>query len=150
MNKCKAELKSNNQHMLLPVKLAPLVLLFIMFLVVCSCSTKPGVHAVHSPDSDISVRFQLIEGKPVISLKKRENQVLRPSPIGIKLDDHSTEDFNLIDVKSNVTHHVWKPVWDKNSSIIDHHHESIFCLEDKEAFKLNIVVRVYNDAMAIR
>lgn len=150
MNKCKAELKSNNQHMLLQVNVAPLVPLFIMFLVICSCSTKPGVHAVHSPDGDLSVRFQLIEGKPVISLKKKRIQVLMPSPIGIKLEDHSTEDFNLVDVISNVANNVWKPVWDKNSSIIDHHHESIFCLEDKEAFKLNIVIRVYDDAMAIR
>lgn len=123
----------------------------LVFLVAfLSCSKEHDTIPVNSPDDSIKVIFQLINGKPNVSLIKDGKEILKSSTIGIKLKDFPDSSFKIIDMVSETVKNKWEPVWDKNTNIEDHHNETTFWLEDTNLVRIGISIRVFNDAMAIR
>ena len=107
---------------------------------------------VQSPDTKIEATFHLEDGKPLVSLRKNEHQVLKPSPIGLRLNNLKWGPFNIVETKTTSENEIWEPVWDKHSKVTSQYNQTTFWLESvgKLQYRLGITLRVYNDAMAIR
>lgn len=107
---------------------------------------------VQSPNGQIVAEFQLLQGKPYISLQKEGKQILKPSSLGLKLEQLPAGLYKLAEVKTRSESNTWEPVWDKSSKISNLYRETTFWLQGDgdRLYRFGIVIRMYNDAMAIR
>ncbi|WP_158293239.1 glycoside hydrolase family 97 catalytic domain-containing protein [Tamlana fucoidanivorans] len=124
----------------------------IIILVLCmySCSIKKQEVTVKSPKGHIEAKFQLLNGKPTVALFKNNVQILMPSSLGLKLKEVQETIFSIDSVVSKASNTTWEPVWDKHSKIVDDYKETTYWLKGGNGFVLGVVLRIYNDALAIR
>ncbi len=131
-------------------KLKCIVSLIVVVLSLYSCTIRKEEVTVKSPNGNIAVKFQLFNGKPTVSLFKNGIQILKPSSVGLKLKEAQESLFSIDSISSNGSNTTWEPVWDKNSKIVDTHNEITYWLKGDNGFVLGVVLKIYNDALAIR
>ncbi len=121
-------------------------------LLTWTCSTKVAENTVQSPNGQIVASFNLQNGKPFVSLKKEGREILKPSPVGLRLEHLPDGPFKVTEMVSGSGNSTWQPTWDKFSSIADVYNEATFWLqaEAQSSYKCGVIIRLYDDAMAIR
>jgi hypothetical protein len=127
----------------------PFLYIWMLFTLLF-CTIDKEEFSVKSPNGNIEARFKLSNGKPVVSLTKGNAQILKSSPLGIKLKEVKGSVFKIDSITSNTVNTTWKPVWGKNSEIVDNNNETTFWLKGDSEFTLGITIRIYNDALAVQ
>ena len=125
---------------------------------------------LHSPDGQLTLRFTLQEGGvPAYSLRYKEQEVIRPSRLGLELtgsenamfgqevrksSDPRTslyDGFHLAAAERNSVDETWEPVWGESRTIRDRHNELAVRLAQEETGRTMIIrFRLFNDGLGFR
>ena len=146
-------------------------LLLVLLVLACLAPLRlAAVETVYSPDRNICVNFDVVDGVPVYQVLYKDKEVIRDSKLGLELASarggSSTSNFDskvsislnsLQDGFSILTTHyssfdeTWHPVWGEESAIRNHYNEMSVTL-NQDAMGRYIIVRfrVYDDGVGFR
>ncbi len=108
---------------------------------------------IESPNGKNKLQFTLQDGLPFYRLTKGKDVLIEWSALGLKLkNQQSFKSFKISLAKKKRYSDVWKPLWEKTSSIKNEYHElkTVLVEEQKPAREIAILFRVYNDGFAFR
>ncbi len=136
-----------------------LIMLAVLAVLICSCTT--GTLTIDSPDGDIQVTIET-EGQAEAGgeggdlgyrVEYKDREIVEYSELGLEFRDLPALGGGMT-VAGTVVKHVdetWERVWGRRKTVKDQYNELIVQLADETAdLKLDLVVRVYNDGVAIR
>ena len=143
-------------------------MLALSMLVPSTLSAK--VETVYSPDQNIVLNFNVIDGIPYYNVQFKGQQVIRDSRLGLELvSAKGNGEFNNFDNKQAINQNslkdgfamltaryssfdeTWTPVWGEENSIRNHYNEMAVTLHQEELQRYIIVrFRVYDDGVGLR
>jgi hypothetical protein len=125
------------------------LLLPILLLVLSSCEKK---YTLHSPDQNIQVEFNILEGIPSYTLTIGDRIPIENSALGLKLDSAFSGKFKVIESNIVEVNNQYEMRWWKNRQITNHYNEFTISLAEiaEHPKALDIVFRAYDDGMAFR
>ncbi|MFD2725360.1 glycoside hydrolase family 97 protein [Hyunsoonleella rubra] len=108
-----------------------------------------------SPNGALSMQFSLEEdGKPIYQLSYKNEEVIRPSHLGLELKDDKKSllnDFEIVETKTSAFDETWQPVWGEESKIRNYYNELAITLKQKETDRLMLVrFRMFNEGLGFR
>lgn len=108
-----------------------------------------------SPNQDLKMKFSLNEnGTPVYQLTYKDQEVIKPSTLGLELknDDLSLmNSFEIVDTKTSTFDETWQPVWGEQSEIRNHYNELAVTLnQPKKDRHIIIRFRMFNEGLGFR
>lgn len=102
----------------------------------------------------IQLQFSCNQGKPVYQVWFNGTQVVKPSAMGLQLNNsvNLSENFSIAKIDSASTKNIWQPVLGEVKEITDDHKEFTVYLRQnsKEAYLLNIRFRIFDDGIGFR
>ena len=117
---------------------------------------------VKSPNGNIVVTFDVVDGRPVYSMTYKGRDVVRPSHLGLELakDKHASAglnehdlmgDFTLASERTSSFDETWQPVWGETRDIRNHYNEYAATLTQQwQSRTIVIRFRVYDDGIGFR
>ena len=109
---------------------------------------------VRSPDGNVAITFQLVDGKPFYSVSRNGEVVVKPSALGFVLanDDRFDRDFRIVRTSRNSVDYIWEQVWGEEIYVRNHYNELRVELQENsgQRRKLNLVFRAFNDGIGFR
>ena len=131
-----------------------------LMALVCCTGIVEAKEKQSSPNGDIKVEFDVVEGIPQYNITYKGKEVIKPSRLGIELvDDYSlTKNFKIKKARKSSFDETWAPVWGENSTIRNQYKELEVQLEQSNPDKpkreglryVTIRFRVYNDGVGFR
>ena len=121
--------------------------------------------ALKSPDNQLELSFEVVDGIPTYALFYKGNPVILPSKMGFTLEwrDDLAHAFVLKDTKYSTFDETWEPVWGEEARIRNHYNEMLVTLEQPAgavesadgrsktmATVMQIRFRLYNDGLGFR
>jgi len=117
-----------------------------------SCESVARSLVVRSPDGHNAISLTLDkDGRPTYSISRNGDEVIAPSPVVLSLDSGPLGDgssFGSVDRRS--VNDSWRPVVGKASLVQDHFEEVVVHLVDAQQRRLDLVLRAYDDGVALR
>ena len=142
----------------------PYLLLLLAFcLTISSLFANPIT--LNSPDGQLRLSFDVIDGVPQYSLDRAGKPVILPSKLGFTLEwrDDLAHAFVLKDHAYDSFDETWEPVWGEETSIRNHYNELLVTLEQPagsvesmdestktKATVMQIRFRLYDDGLGFR
>ena len=142
----------------------PYLLLLLAFcLTISSLFANPIT--LNSPDGQLRLSFDVIDGVPQYSLDRAGKPVILPSKLGFTLEwrDDLAHAFVLKDHAYDSFDETWEPVWGEEASIRNHYNELLVTLEQPagsvesmdestktKATVMQIRFRLYDDGLGFR
>ncbi len=139
--------KTNNNNNMNIVKI------FIAFILIAF--TLPLLaQNLKSPDGNLSLVFEVKDGKAFYQLDYKGKAVIKPSSLGLDLFNDKfglTNGFSLSKSESTSFDETWTPVWGEYKQIRNHYNELAVTL-NQDAAKRFIVIRfrLFNDGLGFR
>ena len=118
-----------------------------------------------SPDKNLGLSFEVVDGVPMYALFYKGKTVILPSRMGFTLEwrDDLAHAFVLKDTKYSSFDETWEPVWGEEAHIRNHYNEMLVTLEqpvgsvasmdhstEKRPTVMQIRFRLYNDGLGFR
>ena len=118
-----------------------------------------------SPDNQLELKFEVVDGVPQYSLDRAGKPVVLPSKMGFTLEwrDDLFHAFVLKDVKYDSFDETWEPVWGEEAQIRNHYNEMLVTLEqpigsvesmdhstEQRPTVMQIRFRLYDDGLGFR
>lgn len=151
----------------------PLLVLWIMLLFMpffgfaetAQSSVKVTDIVLTSPDKNLGLSFEVVDGVPMYALFYKGKTVILPSRMGFTLEwrDDLAHAFVLKDTKYSTFDETWEPVWGEEAHIRNHYNEMLVTLEQPAgavesadgrsktmATVMQIRFRLYNDGLGFR
>ena len=111
------------------------ILLALLLLPLTAMATE-----VKSPNGNIVVTFDVVDGRPTYSMTYKGRDVIKPSHLGLELakDKHASkglqesdlmDGFVILSSQGREVDDTWEPVWGETSEIRNHYNEMAFYLE---------------------
>ena len=122
-----------------------IALIFLTITSLSSCTENPPVLEVKSPDGQLSVSIENIEGKVAYSIKTSGKELIGLSEISIFQNQKAV--IKGSETKKN--NDSWKPTWGQFSEIQNHYNELIVDVEYQDA-KAKLHVRLYDGGVGLR
>ncbi len=109
-------------------------------------------HSVSSPDGKVQVSLALRHGAPSWSVVFDGKKILLPAPIGIQPKGKPYKKWTQVGFVTSSCDQSWKPTWGKCSLIRNYYQQATWKLQESsgQKRKLNITLRVFNNAAALR
>ncbi len=132
-------------------------LILAAILLLGACSPKaPQLPAdalvLRSPDTQVELRFAVVDGVPQYSLSRAGEAVVLPSSLGYKLlgRDGLEDGFTLTDSAFNSLDETWEPVLGEERSIRNHYNEMLVKLRQENGAVMHLRFRLYDDGLGFR
>ena len=132
-------------------------LILAAILLLGACSPKaPQLPAddlvLRSPDTQVELRFAVVDGVPQYSLSRAGEAVVLPSRLGYTLlgRDGLEDGFTLTDSAFNSLDETWEPVWGEERSIRNHYNEMLVKLRQENGAVMHLRFRLYDDGLGFR
>ncbi len=126
-------------------------LFLLLSLVILIGSMKAQI--LKSPDSNLSMTFEVNNGIPTYQLSYKGKAVVKPSKLGLELknDTHLTGEFAVVKRETASFDETWQPVWGEWASIRNHYNELAVTLSQSTTNR-NIIIRfrLFNDGLGFR
>lgn len=121
----------------------------VVLLSSCQSEVK---ESVSSPDGAIEVSFELDGGKAYYSVAFKGSPVIRPSRLGLALQEGDTLgiDLELTGTMTQSKDETWERPWGPSQFVSDRHNELTLHLQQAGGQKLDIIFRVFNDGLGFR
>jgi alpha-glucosidase len=127
---------------------------FLWFFALAAAAAGTGQPLrLHSPDKQVEVTFSLAsDGAPQYSVSYRRNQVIAPSPLGLDLGDAGklASGFRVTGERRDEANRHYPLIAGKASVGYDRYTELNVDLTDPQGRQLGVIVRAYNDGVALR
>ncbi len=144
------------------------LILILSLLVPASVSAR--IETAYSPDQNIVVNFDVVDGVPFYNVAYKGKQVIRDSRLGLELvsakgngefnnfDNKMAENqnslcdgFTMLTTRYSSFDETWQPVWGEESSIRNHYNEmAVTLLQDDLGRYIIVRFRVYDDGVGLR
>ena len=144
------------------------LILVLSLLVPASVSAR--IETAYSPDQNIVVNFDVVDGVPFYNVTYKGKQVIRDSRLGLELvsakgngefnnfDNKMAENqnslydgFTLLTTRYSSFDETWQPVWGEETSIRNHYNEmAVTLLQDDLGRYIIVRFRVYDDGIGLR
>lgn len=139
--------KTNNNNNMNIVKI------FIAFILIAF--TLPLLaQNLKSPDGNLSLVFEVKDGKAFYQLDYKGKAVIKPSSLGLDLFNDKfglTNGFSLSKSESTSFDETWTPVWGEYKQIRNHYNELAVTLNQDVAKRFIVIrFRLFNDGMGFR
>lgn len=126
-------------------------LIFTISILLTACTSN---QTASSPDGNLRLTFQLIDGAPMYTIMYRGDTIIRPSAMGFELKDSSPlkSNFKIINTIESNHNSEWQQPWGENKIVNDHHNQLKIELEETtpDARRMNIIFRLFDDGVAFR
>ena len=133
------------------------LLLPALFLLACACSPKAAkmpadALALRSPDTQLELKFAVVNGVPTYTLDRAGTAVILPSRLGFELigRDNLDQGFTLTGSSFDTFDETWEPVWGEEAQIRNHYNELLVNLKKESGEAMNIRFRLYDDGLGFR
>lgn len=107
-----------------------------------------------SPDGEVRVTFTLVDGVPYYSVDHGDRAVIRPSRLGLTLNDGPSldRDLALVAHEQRAFDETWTQPWGEVKEIRDHYNELRVALKTRgdTPRELTLVFRAYDDGVGFR
>lgn len=127
-------------------------LAIISFIMVLFCSAT--AQEFSSPDGAFKMRFELqTGGVPTYSLTYKNQEVIKPSKLGLELkrDSSLLYNFKVEETKTSTFDETWSPVWGELKTIRNHYNELAVRLKQSTTDREMIIrFRLFNDGLGFR
>ena len=144
------------------------LILILSLLVPASVSAR--IETAYSPDQNIVVNFDVVDGVPFYNVTYKGKQVIRDSRLGLELvsakgngefnnfDNKMAENqnslydgFTMLTTRYSSFDETWQPVWGEETSIRNHYNEmAVTLLQDDLGRYIIVRFRVYDDGVGLR
>lgn len=132
--------------------------LFYLYILTCIFPERTVLFAqdanISSPDGNYLVTAGPDEkGQLQYRVSYKSHPVISPSSLGLLLENGLIlgAKVSIISVDNSSVDYTWQPVYGEQSSYRDHYNQLNIKLEDKgSAYKINLVIRTYNEGVAFR
>ena len=132
----------------------------LLMALVCCTSISYAQEKQASPNGNVAVEFNIVDGIPYYAVEYKNQPVINPSRMGLELiSDYSLIDnFNIVSVNRSSFDETWTPVWGETSTIRNNYNEMEVQLQQNIPGKdpkssrrlLTIRFRVYDDGVGFR
>ncbi len=128
---------------------------FSVLFFLTTAIAQPRTQTLQSPNGKLTLTFTLTEqGEPRYGLTFSGKTVIKPSALGIKLEDapHFERGFRIADAKTRMIDERWSPVLGEEKSIRNHCNELLLRLEQpsEKHRALLLRFRLFNDGLGFR
>jgi glucan 1,4-alpha-glucosidase len=109
--------------------------------------------SIQSPNGNIKLDFDLIEGKAVYQLSFKDKEVVKPSRLGFEIKNQPTlmDGFRLVSTKTDSFDEYWVPVWGEENKIRNQYNELAVTINQASTDRtLLIRFRVFDDGLGFR
>ena len=150
------------------MRILSFLILILSLLVPASVSAR--IETAYSPDQNIVVNFDVVDGVPFYNVSYKGKQVIRDSRLGLELvsakgngefnnfDNKMAENqnslydgFTMLTTRYSSFDETWQPVWGEESSIRNHYNEmAVTLLQDDLGRYIIVRFRVYDDGIGLR
>ena len=131
-----------------------IIILGLIFLIISAGCRKKENSILYSPQGDIKISLDTDDGKPVYSIYYKNNQIIKPSSLGLILNGERelTGDFQIKSITHSSTDTSWKPVWGISEKVKDHYNQMVIKLQQTTPphLQMDIIVRAYNEGVGFR
>ena len=112
-----------------------------------------AVSTVASPDKNVSLSFDIVNGRPTYEMSYKGKTVIKPSTLGLDLvgTTNLMDGFELKNVTFSDFDETWQPVWGENKDIRNHYREMfVEMTQPAHDRQMNLRFRVYDDGIGFR
>jgi alpha-glucosidase len=123
----------------------------LLFIATVACNNNKTVF--NSPNNNISITFDLKEGKPTFNLAYNNELIVDNSLLGLTLNNANFSSGLVLNrITESTFNNTWKPVLGKVSKISNNYNEYKIELKEKSGAQqtMNIIYRIYNNGVAFR
>ena len=109
--------------------------------------------SVKSPDGQLELKFEVVDGVPYYSLDRAGKPIVLPSKMGFTLEwrDDLAHAFVLKDTQYSTFDETWEPVWGEEAQIRNHYNEMLITLKQPEKDRsIQICFRLFDDGLGFR
>lgn len=139
-------------------RITSLALLFSMFFTITGRSAENKNYRLVSPDGRLNVELHRdADGRFTYSLTADKKRMIEPSTLGFEVDASSipSAGWSIDNVIKNSVRGQWIPLWGKRAVVEDRYNELVFewsnaAVPSGSIGRFHIVVRAYNDGIALR
>lgn len=117
-----------------------------------SVAAQTAQKSASSPNGLIQGTLTLTaKGEPAYQVRYKGTEVVAASKLGLQVRGHDlTQNLSLIGTGTSSQKGVWRPVWGEVDEIVDHYNAVHLELKDATGFRINVVLRVYDDGVGFR
>ena len=133
------------------------LLLPSLLILLTACSSKAlrlpaDALVLQSPDTQLELRFAVVDGVPAYALDRAGEAVVLPSRLGFKLIGRNGLDggFSLTGSSFDTFDETWEPVWGEEAQIRNHYNELLVHLKQEDGTAMDIRFRLYDDGLGFR
>ena len=112
-----------------------------------------AVSTVTSPDKNVSLSFDIVNGRPTYEMSYKGKTVIKPSTLGLDLvgTTNLMDGFKLKNVTVSDFDETWQPVWGENKDIRNNYREMFVEMTQPASDReMNLRFRVYDDGIGFR
>lgn len=109
--------------------------------------------SIQSPNGNVKLDFDLVDGKATYQLTFKGKEVVKPSRLGFEIKNQPTlmDGFRLVNTKTDSFDEYWMPVWGEESKIRNHYNELAVTINQSSTDRtLLIRFRVFDDGLGFR
>lgn len=118
------------------------------------CTNVNAKEVITSPDGNMTLSFDVEQGRPTYSLDFKGKAVVKPSHLGLQLSKGGEDlmsGFVQTKAETSTFDETWHPVWGEESSIRNHYNELAVTLSQPSTERYIIVrFRLYDDGLGLR
>lgn len=152
------------------MKMRSLYFLVLALVLLVPSTLSARVETAYSPDQDIVVNFDVIDGVPYYNVSFKGKQVIGDSRLGLDLvsakgsgkgsnfnnkvsiaENSMRDGFTMLSTRYSSFDETWQPVWGEESSIRNRYNEmAVTLLQDDLGRYIIVRFRVYDDGVGFR
>ncbi len=111
-------------------------------------------NSIKSPNSNINLSFDLINGKPAYQVLYNNDTLVKTSYLGFEFKEQGTmkDQFEVVGTELSSYDETWQQPWGENKTIHDQYNQIKIQLKETASTGrlLNILFRAYNEGVAFR
>ncbi|MGN0275827.1 MAG: NPCBM/NEW2 domain-containing protein [Hominisplanchenecus sp.] len=114
-------------------------------------AAEPEVYTVSAPEKDLKIQFWLSDGVPYYNVESEGKILVEDAKLGLNTSLGAWKDgFTLKSTSSSSDDTTWEPVVGEQDVIRDCYNETKFVLTQESGIELGIVMRAYDEGVALR
>lgn len=130
-------------------------LFIINMLVLLSLFNCGNAQELKSPNGELIMQFSLgNDGQPTYQLMYKNQEVIKPSHLGLELRDDEKSllnDFTITDSNTSTYDETWIPVWGEESQIRNNYNELAVSLKQNETDRIMLIrFRLFDEGLGFR